>query len=290
LLAITDDMIDRVLGLFSPSNIFPDHPHEFVNAFETLGSSLRDQVMMLAMAKHENPSILQQARLFQYATFRLQGLLARLVQLRWTTDHFRGTRSDDEKALWRLLSGLIIKDFHNDLGSLMDSLAPAILQVSDLFEASGETKLPGFADIQEGTQRAYRKKLPEPILKIVDTSNDWWPEVKSVRDTLIHREHHQIVYGTPELGLLFQIYDPPLTPRILDANIKWIAGNKVADFSKYSAVVLCHLFLFLDDLGKGLSVHLGVPLEGVPPPKRCGDFTDLIDAIRSLHSSSQADS
>jgi hypothetical protein len=282
---ITVDLVDRALALFSPApKLDLGYPHMFVNAFDTLGSEITVRSRLAAMSGPVESATLQQGRLFTYASFRLTELLLRVHQLDWMRQAFLD-KTGEEASGWRMFAGLAIKDFHVDLGSLMDAISVVVLQVTGAFDAAGELKFPGFADVQKnGSARSkgFRLAVPKAILDIVDDTDQWWPPVKSIRDALAHREHHKIVFGTAKQGILFQVYDPPFDPKVLDAQVLWTSGKDVADFKKYSAVCLCRVFLLLDDLGQALASHLGVGLSGLAPLMRMGDFTAVMEPIQSL--------
>lgn len=197
---------------------------------------------------------------------------------------------------WFNFGGLAIKDFHLDLGSLMDSLAPVVLQAYGVFDAEGTTKFPVFPDIQKknGSARApkFRGGLPASILSIIDSTDGWWPDVKRIRDTLAHRENLKLVFGVPAQGVLFQIYTPgqapEQTPNILHPAFLSPHGVGVADFRLYSACIMAEVFSFLDDLGAALALHLSLPVQSMTPSMRVGDFSDLMEAMSELAAKEKA--
>jgi len=158
-----------------------------------------------------------------------------------------------EKAItWHYYGALCIKDFHIDLGSLMDSIAPVIIQVCGIVGIQKKVKLLGFTDIQRsGSPRAakFRSQLPEGIRAIIDTTDQWWPSVKAIRDILAHREHQKVAFGSLTDGVLFQIYEPLFSPKVIHKAFLWPHGHHVADFRRYSAYIIVEVLLFFDVLG-----------------------------------------
>ena len=55
--------------------------------------------------------------------------------------------------------GLSIKDFHVDIISFMDSLAPVIIQAESSLKFKNRQNTPGWTDIQKDLERSYRTKL-----------------------------------------------------------------------------------------------------------------------------------
>ena len=206
-----------------------------------------------------------------YVSRRFSDLLMRLQKIGWmkgalaydpAQDAFDPVE-DPTAQHWRMFMALAIKDFHIDIGSFMDALAPVVIQGAGDLKAKDRTSLPGWADIQSGTKRSYRAALPPELLSVVDDAADWWPAVKKVRDLLTHRDHEKIIFGHPADGLLFQVYDRNMSARISPpAIITYRSRGRVVDFGLYSALVLSELVTLLDDLGRVLG-----PIVGVDPDR-----------------------
>lgn len=243
----------RALGLFSAGIL--GQPHALRTVFECLGNQLQIRALVAEqgdgeVAGRSHPR--QIARLFTYASFRLTELVLRLEQLNWMQREFT-RRTGDEAAAWHNFAALAIKDFHLDLGSLMDAVAPAILQATESFDAAGERKLPGFADIQgNGSPRStkFLASIPAELLCVIDDTDRWWPAVKRMRDDLAHREHTTIVFGSADQGVLFQVYTSGFAPVVVNNSLAWKESHNVADFRMYSAAALAEMLVFLDDTGR----------------------------------------
>ena len=279
------DRLARALALFSTGIL--GQRHALSTVFESLGNELHIRAMVAASrdpqsGESSRPS--QLARLFTYASFRLTELILRLEQLNWMQREF-STRKGDEGAAWHNFAALAIKDFHLDLGSLMDATAPPILQVAKAFDAKGTRKLPGFADVQRnGSPRStkVRDSTAKELLDIIDSTDRWWPAVKRMRDELAHREHTKIVFGSAEQGVLFQIYTAAFAPVVIHPTVLWKHGQNVADFRIYSAGALSEMFVFLDDLGRSLASQLKMSVDGLTPSMRVGDLTYLVEPMQQL--------
>lgn len=193
-----------------------------------------------------------------YASDRLTDILARHQQIGWMRrtlayepePNVFDQAADPKAALWRIFLGLAIKDYHLDISSLMDAVAPAVIQTEGKLKSSDKIRLPGWDAIIDGTKGPYRKLLSPDTTKIIDrTEKRWWKGIKEVRNIVTHREHNRIVFGNPEDGLLFQIYDQASVPKILLPQVLYKKGNNVVDFDLYSAFVIAEVVTLLNDLG-----------------------------------------
>jgi hypothetical protein len=212
-----------------------------------------------------------------YVSRRFSDLLMRLHEIAWMKEAlaYDPTRdafdlvSDPAAQRWRMFMALAIKDFHVDVGSFMDSLAPVLIQGAARLKAKDRTSLPGWADIQSDTKRSYRAALPANVLSIVDDTDGWWPAVKKTRDILTHRNHEKIVFGHPADGVLFQVYDRSMSARICLPAVTHRSSRHVVDFGLYSALILAELVTLLDDLGRVLG-----PMAGVDPDRATANSPD----------------
>ena len=189
---------------------------------------------------------------------------------------------EDEQRLWGIYAGLAIKDFHFDLSSFMDSLAPVIIQVQGTLRPKDRKQLPGFPDVQSSTQRSYRNGIPNDLLDIIDRTDTWWPSVKTARDILAHREHLKIVFGAPTQGVLFQIYKKQQQAVLIDPALLWPGGRDVVDFDLYFAFVISEVLVLLEELSERITVHLHFSKESLTPAMREGDFDQLVTAMDKL--------
>lgn len=248
-------------------------------AADTLGIEAALSLSQIPHTITESASIL--LPLFHYVSFRISDIFLRLQLIDWLQDQFRNSGSETYSS-WNTFASLAIKDFHFDLGSLMDSLAPAIIHSTVGLKAKDCKKLPGFADIQSGTKRSYREKIPGPILSVIDSTNKWWPFVKDIRDTLAHRQHDKIVFGSAATGILFQVYQPQFNPKIIDSCFLWPKGENVVDFRAYAAFVIAETLLLLEEIGSELAVLRNRSKKSLPLSIRCGDFRNLLDSMAKL--------
>lgn len=277
--------IRRTLSLFSPGIL--GARHTLTMGFESLGLEVGTRARVLqqsgltAASLRDSPQL---ARLFAYASFRFRELLMRLEFLNWLQRQHQSIGNDYSPS-WHNFAALAIKDFHVDLGSLMDAVAPVVLQASGAFDAAGEKKFPGFADVRAtgGSDRAlgFRRSIDAGVLNVIDSTTRWWPAIKRVRDDLAHREHEKIVFGEASQGIFFQLY-VGMSPTIVDQRLLWLEAENVVDFRLYSAAVLSELLSFLEALGAALAGCLALSTKRLAPSMHVGDFAYLLDPLEQL--------
>jgi hypothetical protein len=200
------------------------------------------------------------------------------------SDRFAEFGIRDFPIMWHVFAGLGIKDFHVDMASLMDSIAPVVTQVKG--DVAKKAWSSGFSTVQtKGQYRNGKHKddIPSDICKTIDQTDRWWPVVKEVRDILVHREHQSGVFERPSDGILFQVYEGLHDPQILDQRLMYAGGHNVIDFSLYSAFVLAEVLTFLDELGTQIAAHLNIG--SMVGSLRIGDFKSLVSSLERLASS-----
>lgn len=256
--------------------------------FESLGNelSIRSQVLTGAQASRRGAGfqrIKLEAATFRYASLRLSDLFDRLELLEWIRREIAKVPEleriqamtgpiDEHPWMWNVFAGLTIKDFHADVSSTMDAIAPLVIY------AFGEVKkgdTPGFADIQKGTKRTYRERLPQDCFDIIDATNTWWPIIKKVRDTLVHRDHFKLVF--PGLGddesLLFLAENNSHVPLVTEQRLMFTKGRNVIDLTLYTGLVVAHLLAFMDEISKDIAQNMNI--SSPTPSVRLGDFRRL---------------
>jgi hypothetical protein len=261
--------VRRVLSLFGSSG------HDFIlcTTLEGLGVELGNMAASIQSVPGLNKAIAEKMEKakslsgsISYVSRRFTELIMRLQEIEWKNETltYDPTRigfnviEDPTAKHWCMFMALAIKDFHVDIGSLMDALAPVVIQTAGELKSKDRTKLPGWADIQCGTQRSYRGTLPANLIGVVDDADDWWTVVKKVRNLLTHQDHEKIISGHPSDGILFQVYDREMTAKIVLPALTYQAQGRVVDFGLYSALVLSELVILLDDLGRIVGPMVGI--------------------------------
>ena len=266
--------LHRARELFMPS----DSTDIFVNSLEGVGVELgnraraigKTQGLSTAMREYvARASTLSAA--ISYASDRMTEVMIRHQEIGWmrtalayeTQPDVFAQVSDPKAVSWRMFMGLAIKDFHIDISSLMDALAPVVIQTKSKLESKDMGRLPGWAEIESSSKSIYRKQLADDLLGVVDSTDRWWPVVKEVRNLVTHRKHNRIIFGNSEDGLLFQVYDRSRKPKILLPQVLYQKGYNVVDFDLYSAFVIAEVVTLFDDLGTAIAPKMQVSQKGI---------------------------
>ena len=283
------ERIEKALRLFLEEE--PGVRYSCSTVFHCLGAELFVRHSAFSQLSSPPPFLplhRELVRLFTNSSLRLTDLMMRPGLIEVVRSHFAALPRD-EALPWYGFGGLCIKDFHVDLGSFMDSVAPVVLQACGSFQAKGKVKLPGFPDVQTGgSQRAatFRASLPEAVLVSIDRTDEWWPSIKAIRDMLAHREHQKSAFGGPSEGVLFQVFEPTFSPKVVHPAFLRPPGHNVADFQRYSAYVIAEVLLFLDELGNALAEHLKLSPASLTQSSHVGNFSNVISPLRDMLESS----
>jgi len=264
-----------------------EHGREDVlhSKFAGLATELVDRVQVLDHVRLSGPEA-ERARMlapaFRYGHFRADEVIARLEKVKW----MKGVLLKEWEPgthLWRRLLGLAIKDFYTDVASLMDSIAPIVIQVEGRLKPQDRERLPGFASIRKGSSNPYRRAIPSDIRTTIDSTEAWWPAVKAVRDILIHRPNETIVFGELEDGILFQIYEESGKPSVsVPPPLLWPNSKDVVNFHLYSAFVTAEVLVFLEQLGAQVAAYLHIGPAGLTKSVRLGNFKSLVSSLDQL--------
>lgn len=211
-----------------------------------------------------------------HASVRLVDLLLRQSYLRWLREHFAAA---DAEGRWRAYGSLAIKDFHADTVSLIDSVAPFLLLLERDLTSKEQERPPGFAQLMDTSWRA-RSSLGPRVLASVNATSSWWPALNTLRNTLIHRDHSRITFGSAHDGFWFQVLDRDGVPFITHPALLAQGPTQVVDFLVYSTWLVTETLLFLKEVGTLATSHLGFSAD--PPSTRSGEFGQYLATLRLL--------
>ncbi len=259
--------LSRAREFFIPG----DSNDTLVISLEGLRAELRNRVGAIRGSQELITSIAHASALsdaISYASGRLSDVMARHQQIGWMRrtlayepkPNVFDQAADTQAALWRIFLGLAIKDYHLDISSLMDAVAPVVIQVDNKRKSGDKIHPPGWNALLPGTKGNYREQLSTDITNIIDRAEKrWWKVIKEIRNIVTHREHDRIVFGNPKDGLLFQVYDQKRTPKILLPQVLYQNAHNIVDFDLYSAWVIAEVITLLDDLGISISLKMQIP-------------------------------
>ena len=275
---MSNENIDRADAIFRNASA----TGELQSSFESLGNELRLRSLALRGSNLEHDPELDRsdlARYFASVSNRLSDVFARLLYLHWTEQKLIPEDSDQSQSTWAMFSSLGIKDFHADVASTMDSIAPVIIGSTIGLRGKDIRDLPRFALISDHSNSRNRKELPTDITVIIDSANQWWPAVKTIRDSVIHREHDRIIFGKLGDPLEFQIYDKSKKPLMIDPRLLVSRAHNVVDFKTYSAYVIGNLWILLDDIASVIGAHLGISVDRATPSFRWGSWEHISEGL-----------
>lgn len=180
---------------------------------------------------------------------RLEWIRAQRIELGESLDY-----------LWMQYTQLDIQTFHVEIRSLFDHLAAAIAVVG----AKPKTMPMSFRE-----QLEWCEKHPDRALRaLLREQKDWFKDLRTIRDQLVHRGNVPIVFGRPSEGILFQIYRPNRAPYVMRPGI--MHNENVAYFDRYAALIISRLLCFAEDLAAvlrditELRVHCGCVSSSAP--------------------------
>lgn len=190
-----------------------------------------------------------------YTLSRLREVVVRRRYLDWLRQTFANLPCD-ERYYWTHFAGLAIKDFHADVASLLDAVAPMIILIDGQIKKCDRKRLPYFSWLEkkEGQNAgSYRKNLELDLKEAVDATVEWLPHVREIRHILIHRKHSRLIFSGPQDGFLFQLSndgEAPDVPIVTHPVLLKTEYTNVADFELYSSWVLAEVIYFLDKIGR----------------------------------------
>ncbi|MBM4141838.1 MAG: hypothetical protein FJ242_10245 [Nitrospira sp.] len=252
----------------------------FTNSLDDLHAQLSMSLLSLRAAglknlTHKRLELLANA--LSYLSLRFIDLTLRLQLMDWFWYKACQNKTQDD-LFFHAYAPLFIKDFHIDVSSMMDAIAPIVILATQDLKEEDKIRLPSFSDVLPESKRSYREHLPNDLRAIVDERLRWWPNVKKIRDIVAHRDHLKLVFGPPTEGKLFQVYDQKNTPQILDEVLLYKSGHNVVNFEKYASFLWAELLVLLDRLGQSVANHTKYTLQQISSHQ-----TKLMFIVRSWY-------
>jgi len=284
---VASDAIECAKSLFR-FGTSPDGGDYFSDALGCLGGHLMNSAFIRrgkdqddATAKHW----FSLSRAIDYNTSRLSDILLRLRQASWIHEE-RVRHEEGAGGAFGRFAELAIKDLHSDASSFMDSIGPTAVQVLQPLTPQLAKRLPVFADVNSyaGSDRAagLLNLIPGPTRDVIDSTERWWPLVKRVRNRLLHRRHHTIVFGSASDGCLFQVYDDSNQAEVVDPVLAWPTGHNVVDFDAYATFVVAEILALRERLGKSMAEEMGVEIPDDILMIGGGDYSPLLSGMDAL--------
>lgn len=158
---------------------------------------------------------------------------------------------------WRYYAAVDIEHFHVEIRSIMDYLAVLI----GIFSGKKGQLPPSFMRLLE-RKDDLKPKIGDQISGLLENS-DWFRETRAVRDAIVHTGGNTLIFGSPEEGILFQVYKDFFHNMVNKPCFMF--NENVAYFDKYVALFFSQMIVMLEKfaqiVGKGIEVT--IPINGV---------------------------
>jgi hypothetical protein len=141
--------------------------------------------------------------------------------------------------LWFYYAQVDIQSFHIEVRSIFDYVAKAITGVSP----KPKTMPPSFRRLLEWVKK-NPSRMSSDLRQLLLDQSDWFLQLRTVRDDLIHQGGYPLVFGSPSDGILFQIYQAQNVPRVVRPIL--MHNQNVAYFDRYAALIIARTFCFLE--------------------------------------------
>lgn len=149
------------------------------------------------------------------------------------------TENEHLKSRWFYYAKVDIEHFHTEVRSILDYAAELIAVVSN----AGQLPT-SFRRLLERKAK-YEAKIAPDILALLGEV-EWFWDVRTIRDNLVHHGALAIVFGDPETGILFQVFEPGFKRLVNKPSLLYNAN--VVHFERYAALYFSWLITFLDSL------------------------------------------
>lgn len=170
-------------------------------------------------------------------------------------DWFRTQRPETTEPfdpIWFHYTQLDIQTFHVEIRSIFDYLAASVVVLSP----KPKTMPTSFRGLLKWAEN-NPKRISPTVRDLLLEQRDWFMDLRSIRDQLIHNGGQPIVFGKPSEGIQFQIYRPQHAPHIIQPGIMY--NDNVAYFDRYAALIIARVLCFMENLAIPLRNMAGLP-------------------------------
>jgi len=192
-------------------------------------------------------------RLFHFLHQDIWNLETIVLRLVWQKDLW--IRNQLDETLWMQFGAGDIDLFHVEFRSIFDYLAKIIGTISD---SPGQVPL-SFEKLKNWTAKSHSnaQRLGEDLTRVV-LSCEWFDDLKTVRDSIIHRGGYTLVL--PVKGrILFQVHEG-VSRKVLIPEIMF--NENVADFELYAGLYTGYLIAYLEEVSVLIYKHLNLKKVG----------------------------
>ena len=197
-------------------------------------------VNFLVNLKSEHREISRAIRSLQHDLWQVSALTSRLTWMREML-----VDGQLHEASWRSYCHLDIEQFYVQLRSALDYLAVVISE-----SAPKKGQLPrSFTGL-----RNYAQKHPnrlDPEIRTIICGSDWFDDLRTIRDSLVHEGAEPMVFSGKDDWLLFQVHGENLKNLVTTPFM--LHNENVAYFQRFAAWSFAHTIFTLDQVGAHIS-------------------------------------
>jgi len=210
------------------------------------------------------------AQALNHIVWDLWNLGALIARLEWTDEIAQ--KGDLDVEVWRHFCSLDIEHFHIELRSVLDYAAMCIAASANQL---GTVPQDSMNDLLKWLQKnpGNLARLGEDLAALLDNNLPSFPDIKKIRDEIVHRGGNTLVFEKPGAGILYQVHSRFLTALIRP--IVGIADGNVIDFRRYGSLLLAQLLLFLERLADTLRLRIPVNHFGIGDARMGGIGWDI---------------
>jgi hypothetical protein len=186
--------------------------------------------------------------LWLYATEAYWNVSTAIDRLSWMK-----TRAADEEemgGLWQSYAAADIRAIHVEMQSILDFLANLIRAFAPKPEELPEGSFRQLIDWCEKNP----DEIPSGGCTLLDHQREWFDQFRVVRDLLVRLGGETVIYGSPEDGILFQVFRPGHQQVIRKSYL--LHNPEAAYFNRYAALLTSRLLCFLHDIAAILTPRI----------------------------------
>lgn len=209
------------------------------------------------------------AQALNHIVWDLWNLGSLIARLEWTDEIAQ--RGELDVEVWRHFCSVDIEHFHIELRSVLDYAAMCIAGSAN---QPGTVPQDSMNDLLKWLQKkpGNRTRLGDDLAALLDNLPSF-PDIKEIRDEIVHRGGHTLVFERPGAGILYQVHSRFFTALIRP--LVGIADGNVIDFRRYGTLLLAQLLLFLERLADTLRGRIPVDHIGIGDARMGGIGWDI---------------
>lgn len=190
----------------------------------------------------------------------LWGMLTICNHLDWMRQ--QAEQDDQVWAKWSYYASGDIEYWHVQLRSLLDYVAQLIRELADRKHQVPDSfrKLYEFAAQGGPKQDQFDKflcRVGDDWVALLQQAT-WFPLILNVRDQVVHRGAHAMVFWPPSEGILFQVVEGRPTRNLLNLSALLRNDKNVVYFERYVAHIMSHVLVFLEQMAPIAYRRLGI--------------------------------